>query len=278
MIRLLVFAVIVFAAVAATSYSALPHLLPALFTSQNPTETARQLELLKVLSGALAAAVTGLLAAGNSMLMIGRQLSANKDLETHKGEILRALEDKKSTLAKELENEKTGYVRSLEDHKNGLATTLEARKNELAGQLDTQRQELAHELGLRRLEIEDAFSQITSLRDAVTAYRYTVGELRRGEFNPEAAAATRKTLDHAMDCSKSNAALYGGLETFRQRGLFLEERAERIETRAGQRNLWREPSKVTEDGGAPLGPRFAANAEMVLGLLSTERERVLKDQ
>jgi gas vesicle protein len=243
MLRLLVFAVIVFAAVAAACYFGLPHFLPALFSSQSQTETAKQLELLKVLSGAVAAAVTGLLTAGNSMLMIRRQLRANKDLETHKGEILKVLEDK---------------------------------KNELAGQLDTQRQKLGHELGLKRKDIEDAFSQITSLRDAVTAYRHAVGALRRGEFEAEEADATAKDLDLAMAFFQSNTALYQALDSFRQRGLYLRERAARIETPNGQRNLWREPSKAAADGGALSGPRFAADGENVFALLSAERERLVK--
>ena len=276
MLRLIVLAILAFAAVAAASYFALPYLLPALFVAQNQFELSKELELLKVLSGVVAAAITALLAAGNSMLMIGRQLRASKDLETHKGQILAELEAKKSALAKELENEKSGHTRNLKDHKSGLAASLEQRKNELAGQLDMQRQRLGHELGLQRLDIESMLSRITSLNSAVASYRHAISALRRGEFDAEEAAETAKELDLSMSFFPPGTELYRALNSFRQRGVYLVERAERIETTNGQRNLWREPSRAELDAGAPLGPRFAADAERVLVLLNAEREQILK--
>jgi hypothetical protein len=239
MLRFVGFIVIVFVIVSAGSYFALPYFLPALFSPPIQADAARQLELLKLLSAAVAATVSSLITTGTSMLLVRHQLHANKDLEDHKGRIIEDLEKKKSALTRALEADKDGYA-------------------------------------LRRLGIEDAFSRIASLRDAISTYRHAVGALRRGEFDEEVASSAAKDLDIAVAFFRSNVALYQALDAFRQRGLYLVERAGRIDTPVGQRNLWREPSKAATDAGEPLGVRFAADAEQALVLLSAEREQTLQ--
>ena len=56
-------------------------------------------------------------------------------------------------------------------------------------------------------------------------------------------------------------------------GFFLCERAQELKSPSGRRRLWAQNS---EDTGLPLGVEFAEAAAHVLGLLSTERESVLR--
>ena len=127
---------------------------------------------------------------------MGRQLGANKQLETHKGRILKELEDRKNVLAKELEGTKNGYALELEAKRSELAKQLEAAKNiyakdledhrtTLSGQLDKRRQQLSHELGVRMIVTQADLARLMSARELVTAYRFAVGSLRMGTFQPE---------------------------------------------------------------------------------------------
>lgn len=252
MLRFIVLIVVVFAAVAGGAYFALPHAFPTYFAPHSQLDATQQLELLELLAAGGAGIITSIVAAGTSVVNVRYQLNANKELEDHKGKIIGELDHKK----------------------NDLAGELETHKNNLAGQLDKQRQELGFDLALKRLQIETTLAQLASLTNAVGAYRYGVGALRRGEFDEEDASARAKDLDLAMNSLDAGGPLYQALDAFRQRGLYLVERASRIETSTGQRNLWREPSKAVADIGEPLGPLFAADGEKVRALLSAERTRL----
>jgi hypothetical protein len=195
------------------------------------------------------------------------QLQANRELETHKGNIIEDLDKKRNDLAV-----------SLDTHRNTLAGTLEEKKNELAGQLDTQRQELGLDIAMRRLRIDTSLAQLGALSSAAVAYKYEVGALRRGEFEDDEAATKAKDLDLAidgMDVFTGDDPLRRALESFRQRGTYLIERAARIGTPEGQRNLWREISKAAADNGEPLGPLFGADGKTVRDLLSEARARII---
>jgi hypothetical protein len=196
-----------------------------------------------------------------------RQLQAKKELEDHKGAIINQLDYKRNDLAL-----------SLDTHRNSLAGALEEKKSELAGQLDRQRHELGLDIAMRRLQIDTLLAQLGALSNAAVAYRYEVGTLRRGEFEEDEASAKAKDLDLAMDSMDSftgDEPLRRALESFRQRGTYLIERAGRISTSDGQRNLWREISKAPVDNGEPLGPLFGADSKTVRDLLSAARTQIM---
>ncbi|MPR06185.1 hypothetical protein [Microvirga tunisiensis] len=245
--------VVVFVATWIGSTYLLPYFFPTL-PAMSADLLKTHAELLKVLSAALATVVASLFTSGTSVVVAELQRRANLNLETHKGRILQELEDKKFSLSKDLE----------------------AHKNVLAAELDKKKQELGFDLDRERKEFDASYSRTMALHDAISEYRQAVNALRLGLFERERADAAKVGLDAAVDFFPQGTALRAALESFRQRGLYLTERSDRVETPEGQRKLWREPSKHPKDAGAELGRLFAADAELALSLLRGKRQRLVE--
>jgi hypothetical protein len=82
-----------------------------------------------------------------------------------------------------------------------------------------------------------------------------------------------KRLKMAMDFLSSNPTLYHALESLRERGVYLIDRASGLSSEEEIRNLWGD--SLSGESRA-LGVSFAAEAENVKTLLIAEDERVLR--
>jgi len=277
------------------NYYLLPHWFPSLLGSRSNLDRDSQLAILKLLSGAVASFVTAVLAGATSIFSALYQIRASRDLETRKGEVLGEIEEvrasaaerlevqrgnildnigtQKTNSAVELEGIRKESAKELEGMKKDYATELENHKNSLAGQLDAQKQQLASELGLERLRIEKSHRSLDALLKAVSEYRAAVGSLASGKLDRDLANECDKKLNMAMDFVSSNSALYHALESFRQRGVYLVDRANGLSSEEEYGNLWREPPSGESRA---LGVSFAADAENVKALLMAEDERVLR--
>jgi hypothetical protein len=227
------------------------------------------------------------LVSATSVFNVLYQIRANRDLETRKGEILEKIEEvrasaaqrldvqrgsileiietKKANSAAELERIRKESAKELERIKTDYVTELENRKNSLAGQLDDQKQQLGRELGKERLRIEKSHSNLDAILKAVSEYRAAVGSLASGKIDRDLANECAGKLNLAMDFVSSNSALYHALESFRQRGIDLVDRADGLSSEEEYRSLWR-----------ALGVSFAADAENLKALLMAVDERVLR--
>jgi hypothetical protein len=126
---------------------------------------------------------------------------------------------------------------------------------------------------LERLRIEKSHRNLDALLKAVSEYRAAVGSLASRKLDRDLANECAKKLNMAMDFVSSNSGLYHALESFRQRGVYLVDRADGLSTEEEYRNLWCEsPSGESH----ALGVSFAADAENVKALLMAEDERVLR--
>jgi len=277
------------------SYYLLPHWFPSLLGSRSNLDRDSQLAILKLLSGAVASFVTAVLASATSVFSALYQIRASRDLETRKGEVLGEIEEvrasaaerlevqrgnildnigtQKTNSAAELEGIRKESAKELEGLKKDYATELENHKNSHAGQLDARKQQLADELGLERLRIEKSHRSLDALLKAASEYRAAVGSLASGKLDRDLANECAKKLNMAMDFVSSNSALYHALESFRQRGVYLVDRADGLSSEEEYRNLWCEsPSGESR----ALGVSFAVDAENVNALLMAEDERVLR--
>jgi hypothetical protein len=284
-----------FGAILFGSYNLLPHWFPSVLGSESHLDTDSQLAILILLSGATASCVTAVLAGATSVFSALYQIRALRDLEVHKGSVLEKIEDvrasaaqrlevqrgdildkvetKKAKSVEELEGIRKDSAKELEGIKSAYSAELENTKNSFASQLDAKRQQLADELSLERLRIEQSHRNLDALLKAVSEYRVAVSSLGTGTFNSDLANECAKRLKMAMDFVSSNSALYHALESFRQRGVYIIDRAKRLSSEEQYRKLWSE-----SPGGESraLGVAFGADAENVKALLIAEDERALR--
>lgn len=241
------------------------------------------------MSAAVASMITAIVAGGTSVILVSRQLEANKELEDHKGRILNeieekrisatnSLEDKRVSATSALEDKKISATLNLEDKRISATNSLEDKRIGAATDLDERKQRLGHELGLERIRIETSHQQVVAAVKAISEYRRAVNSLARGEFDKDDATELVNELDVSIAFLRSNAGLYSAVELFRHRGLYLVERAEALVTREEQMNLWREASREATDGNKALGVCFAADAEKLIHRLKAEDEAILKGQ
>ena len=277
------------------SYYLLPHWFPRALGSENQPDRDTQQAILKLLSGAAASFVTAVLAGATSVFNLQYQIRAQRDFEKRKDEILQKIEDvsasaaqrlevqrgdildnietKKAKSAEELEGIRKDSAKELERIKSTYAADLENDKNSLASQLAAQKHQFADELSLERLRIEQSHRNVDTVLTAVSEYRAAVCSLASGKLDSDLANECVKRLKMAMDFVSSNPTLYHALETLRQRGVYLVDRADGLSSEEEIRNLWRDsPSGESR----ALGVSFAAEAENVKALLIAEDERVLR--
>jgi hypothetical protein len=277
----------IFLVILFSSYYLLPYWFPSLLGWQSHLDSDSQMAILKLISATVAFSGMAVLAGATSVFSVLYQIHANRDLEARKGEILEKIEEarasaaqrldvqrgsileimetKKTNSAAELERIQKESVKELEGIKTGYATELETRKNSLAGQLDDQKQQLGRELGTEHLRIEKSHRNLDALLKAVSEYRAAVGSLASGKIDRDLATECAGKLNLAMDFVSSNSALYHALESFRQRGVELVDRADGLSSEEEYRSLWR-----------ALGVSFAADAENLKALLMAVDERVLR--
>ena len=262
----------IFLVILFSSYYLLPYWFPSLLGWQSHLDSDSQMAILKLISATVAFSGMAVLAGATSVFSVLYQIHANRDLEARKGEILEKIEEarasaaqrldvqrgsileimetKKTNSAAELERIQKESVKELEGIKTDYVTELETRKNSLAGQLDDQKQQLGRELGKERLRIEKSHSNLDAILKAVSEYRAAVGSLASGKIDRDLANECAGKLNLAMDFVSSNSALYHALESFRQRGIDLVDRADGLSSEEEYRSLWR-----------ALGVSFAADAE-----------------
>lgn len=277
----------IFLVILFSGYYLLPHWFPSLLGWRSHLDRDSQIAILKLISATVAFFVMAVLASATSVFNVLYQIRANRDLETRKGEILEKIEEvrasaaqrldvqrgsileiietKKANSAAELERIRKESAKELEGIKIDYVTELENRKNSLAGQLDDQKQQLGRELGKERLRIEKSHSNLDAILKAVSEYRAAVGSLASGKIDRDLANECAGKLNLAMDFVSSNSALYHALESFRQRGIDLVDRADGLSGEEEYRSLWR-----------ALGVSFAADAENLKALLMAVDERVLR--
>jgi len=277
----------IFLVILFSGYYLLPHWFPSLVGWRSHLDRDSQIAILKLISAAVAFFVMAVLTSATSVFNVLYQIRANRDLQTRKGEILEKIEEvrasaaqrldvqrgsileiietKKANSAAELERIRKESAKELEGIKTEYVTELENRKNSLAGQLDDQKQQLGRELGLERLRIEKSHSNLDAILKAVSEYRAAVGSLASGKIDRDLANECAGKLNLAMDFVSSNSALYHALESFRQRGIDLVDRADGLSSEEEYRSLWR-----------ALGVSFAADAENLKALLMAVDERVLR--
>jgi hypothetical protein len=277
----------IFLVILFSGYYLLPHWFPSLLGWRSHLDRDSQTAILKLICATVAFSVMAVLAGATSVFSVLYQIHANRDLEARKGEILKKIEElrasaaqrldvqrgsileimetKKANSAAELERIQKESVKELEGIVIGYATELENRKNSLAGQLDDQKQQLGRELGTEHLRIEKSHRNLDALLKAVSEYRAAVGSLASGKIDRDLANECAGKLHLAMDFVSSNSALYHALESFRQRGIELVDRADGLSSEEEYRSRWR-----------ALGVSFAADAENLRALLMAVDERVLR--
>jgi uncharacterized tellurite resistance protein B-like protein len=146
----------------------------------------------------------------------------------------------------------------LDVQRGSILEIIETKKANSAAELERIRKELAKEL-------EKSHSNLDAILKAVSEYRAAVGSLASGKIDRDLANECAGKLNLAMDFVSSNSALYHALESFRQRGIDLVDRADGLSSEEEYRSLWR-----------ALGVSFAADAENLKALLMAVDERVLR--